>query len=127
VNRVIIATPYKGKTESEIIANVEYARQAMMDSIRRGESPFAPHLLYPQVLDDGIRVQREMGMACGLNWIHAADNLIVYTDLGISDGMKAEIALANRIGLKVFYRSINHADDKDPSSDPANDIEPLQQ
>ena len=43
---VIVESPYAG----DVAANVEYARAAVADCLRRGEAPFASHLLY--TLDD---------------------------------------------------------------------------
>ena len=52
--RVIIESPYSpGSPE-----NIEYARRCLFDSLLRGESPFASHLLYTQVLDDTDSKQR---------------------------------------------------------------------
>ena len=50
--KVIIESPYTGDVER----NLEYARRCMRDSIKRGEAPFASHLLYthsPSNLTDG--------------------------------------------------------------------------
>jgi hypothetical protein len=34
--------------------NIRYAQLCVLDCLQRGEAPFASHLLYTQVLDDGI-------------------------------------------------------------------------
>ena len=49
---VILESPFKGPTES----NLEYAKKAMKDSISRGESPIAFHLLYSEILDENKTV-----------------------------------------------------------------------
>ena len=46
--RVFICSPYAG----DVSANCEKARRYLRFAIDRGTIPFAPHLLYPQVLDD---------------------------------------------------------------------------
>lgn len=103
MNRVIIESPYSG----HISVNTEYARQCMADCLKRGESPIASHLLYTQVLADTDPIQRELGMAAGFAWMQVADYVAVYTDLGISDGMKAGIKQAKALGLDVKYRSLD--------------------
>ena len=104
---VIIESPYMGNVKS----NVAYARKCMSDSLLRGESPFASHLLYTQVLDDAIKKQRTMGMDRAFNWYKHADLMAVYIDKGISNGMKKGIAVAEKFGIKMVYRSLdgNHS------------------
>lgn len=52
--------------------NVVYAKRALLDSIHRGEYPFASHLLYPLVLNDDTDAERELGMELERRWIDAA-------------------------------------------------------
>jgi len=103
--KVIIESPYAG----DLVSNVSYARRCLWDSLLRQESPFASHLLYTQVLNDKIPEQREMGMSLALSWYDAADLCAVYTDLGISDGMKKGMGYAKSIGLTIEKRSISDA------------------
>ncbi len=48
---VILETPYRGNSYSDLEGNIEYARKCMRDSLFRGEFPFASHLLYTQRWD----------------------------------------------------------------------------
>lgn len=104
MRRVIIESPFAGDVE----ANVEYARRCVRDSLMRGEAPIASHLLYtqPGILDDDIPDERQHGINAGLQWRFVADATVVYTDRGISGGMKYGIELAERSGNEVEYRSI---------------------
>ena len=100
---VIIESPYSGDVEK----NTKYARECMLDSLRRGEAPYASHLLYTQVLDDTALDERHLGMEAGFAWGAKADMVAVYTDLGISEGMKFGVAraLENEIP-HIEYRTI---------------------
>lgn len=80
---VIIESPYAGDIE----ANEEYARKALLDSLKRGEAPIASHLLYTQVLDDNVPEQRELGIDAGLAWRIKCDYAVFYIDRGWSSGM----------------------------------------
>lgn len=102
--RVIVESPYAG----EIARNVAYARRAVRDSLQKRESPIASHLLFPQneVVDDNDPSERRCGIRAGLAWAAVADYMVVYTDYGISKGMKSAIRFARRISLPVVYRSI---------------------
>ena len=113
MKRVIILSPYKGSRDE----NVLYARLALLDSLERGEAPFASHLLYTQVLDDKIPGDRVRGLSCESTWLAAADLVACYTDRGISDGM--QYALDQARGTKpVEYRTINHESDQNSRATP---------
>lgn len=99
---VIIESPYAGTRET----NIAYARRALLDSLKRGESPFASHLLYTQVLDDSNREEREQGIAAGLRLYAIASLCAVYSDMGVSPGMLRGIEQARLLAVPVEYRSI---------------------
>lgn len=69
---VFICSPYSGKTEAEQIRNVELARKYCSIACSLGFTPFAPHLLYPQFLDNSIREERDTGINCGLDILQYA-------------------------------------------------------
>lgn len=87
---------------------VKYARAAMHDCLQRGEAPYASHLLYtqPGVLDDDLPDERALGIEAGLQWGAAASKTVVYTDLGVSDGMRQGIERAKQQGRTIEYRSL---------------------
>jgi hypothetical protein len=101
---VIIESPYAGDIER----NVAYARAAMADCLRRGEAPFASHLLYtqPDVLRDEVPEERALGIDAGLELGKRADATVVYTDLGLSRGMEYGIAAAEKANRPIEYRSL---------------------
>ena len=101
---VILESPYAGDIE----ANVEYARACVRDSLSRGEAPIASHLLYtqPGVLKDEVPLERQWGIDAGLAWAAVADATVVYTDRGLSNGMKYGIANAESAGRAIEYRTL---------------------
>ena len=101
---VIIESPYAG----DVRGNVKYARSCLADCLRRGEAPFASHLLYtqPGILDDEDPAERSWGIAAGFAWRVVADWTVVYQDRGISAGMKMGIADSKDVGTPVIYRNI---------------------
>ena len=102
VKLVVIESPLSGDQER----NTAYAREALLDSLRRDEAPLASHLLYTQVLDDEVAADRELGMSAGFAWSRHAELVVVYEDLGVSRGMRAGISIAETHGIPVEYRSI---------------------
>lgn len=101
---MILESPYAGDIE----ANVSYARACVRDSLMRGEAPIASHLLYTQtgVLDDNIPSERRLGIEAGLAWRRMAEASVVYTDRGISQGMRYGIEAALKAGIPVEYRRL---------------------
>ncbi len=104
MKRVIIESPYAGDVER----NLRYARAAMKDCLHRGEAPYASHLLYTQkgVLDDDVPGERMLGMEAGFAWGAVADCVVVYTDLGMTDGMKLGIKKHEGEGRYIEYRKL---------------------
>jgi len=109
---VILESPYAARGRQSLEGNLLYARRAMRDCLRRGEAPFASHLLYTQdfVLDDSVPAERALGIAAGLEWGRVAQATVVYTDRGISPGMQAGIDAARAAGRPVEFRSLAGGD-----------------
>lgn len=110
---VVIESPYAARKGAEFpsverAGNIAYARQAVRDSVLRGEAPAASHLLLtqPGILDDAIPEQRELGIEAGLAWLEVASFQAVYVDRGISTGMLLGIGRAFDIGISVIARSV---------------------
>jgi hypothetical protein len=99
---VILESPYAGDVEE----NVKYAIAAMKDSFNRGETPFASHLLYTNILDDSNPIERMQGIEAGLMIGRFATKTVVYRDRGISEGMAYGIRRAEDEGRPVEFREI---------------------
>ena len=97
---VYIASPFAGDTER----NTERARGYCRLAVSKGCIPLAPHLLYPQFMDDDDREIRELGIFFALVLLSKCDELWVFGER-ISDGMSREIAKAERRGIPVRYWS----------------------
>ena len=108
VRLVIVESPYKARWWWQRWLNRRYARACLRNCLNRGEAPFASHLLYtqPGVLRDGVEIERWRGIVAGLAWGQAADVTAVYTDRGISEGMKHGIAAAETAGRPIEYRTL---------------------
>lgn len=106
--RVILESPYSSEDDAVIERNSTYARACVKDSLLRGEAPLASHLLYtqPGILNDRDRNERAHGINAGHAWIRSADAVVVYIDLGISEGMLAGVAIADFCKIPVEYRKL---------------------
>jgi hypothetical protein len=104
---VIIESPYAGDIE----ANLTYLRACMRDCLVRGEAPFASHALYtqPGVLDDTNPHERAKGIEAGFAWRPFVRMTVVYTDRGITEGMRRGIEHAKTMTWHhVEYRELGH-------------------
>lgn len=95
---VYIASPFAGDIER----NIENARKYCRFAINKGYISLAPHLLYPQFMDDSDKEQRELGLRFALILLGMCEQLWVCGDT-ISSGMAAEIAKAKKRGMPVRY------------------------
>lgn len=109
MRRVIVESPYAGATEEILDRNVRYARAACADCLRRGEAPWASHLLYtqPGILRDEIPEERALGIEAGLVWGTAAAATVVYLDLGLSRGMELGLRRAVKEGRRIELRTLD--------------------
>jgi len=85
--------------------NIQYARMLLADALERGDAPFASHLLYTQVWSESVEL-RSAGIAAGLEWSHAAEQIVFGVDLGISSGMRAARDNASLINVTTIDRCL---------------------
>lgn len=93
---VYVASPYAGDIEQ----NTEFAREACRFVMNEGHAFFAPHLLFPQVLDDSKPAERTLGLAMGKATLPKCDELWAFGDF-LSPGMMGEIELAEKNNIPV--------------------------
>lgn len=97
--RIFVCSPLRG----DLVGNRRRAEQYCAAIARGGRIPFCPHAYYSNWLDDNDPVDRELGISMGLEELGRCDELWCFTGAGgrISEGMKREIAEANRLGIPV--------------------------
>lgn len=91
-----ICSPYKGNTQS----NTSKARDYSRTVYEHGYTPLAPHLLFPQFIDDTIPEERSDALLMNRVLVRKARIMFVCGDV-VTDGMKAEMIYARRMGLIV--------------------------
>lgn len=95
---VYIASPYAG----DVTRNTRFASACCRYAIRQGYTPIAPHLLYPQMLDDEVPEERKIALALGLNLLAVCDEVWVCGER-ISSGMEGEIEHARSLDIPIRY------------------------
>lgn len=95
---VYICSPFAGDVEN----NVNMARVYSRFAVRNACIPIAPHLLFPQFVDDSIPVERAIGMFMGMVLLGKCDQIWVFGSR-VSAGMAAEIEKAEKKKMPVRY------------------------
>ncbi len=93
-----ICSPFKGDTERNILSARRYCAYA----VAHDRIPLAPHLLFPQFLDDNDPAQRELGLFMGLVLLGKCSELWAFGG-NITKGMSVEIEKARHRGIAVRY------------------------
>lgn len=111
---VYVCSPLRGDVERNMKRAAGYCRFVY----GRGAIPLASHLLFPPFLDDGIREERAAGMEMALELLAKCDELWAFGGK-VTEGMAAEIAEAEKLGVRV-----KHFDDRCRSREVASgDVE----
>ena len=95
---VYICSPYAGDVET----NVSNARRYCRFAVDSGCIPIAPHLLYPQFMDDTDEQERKLGLFFGNVLMDRWAEVWVFGDR-ISTGMDAEIKRSRRKGYRLRW------------------------
>ncbi|MEW6866063.1 DUF4406 domain-containing protein [Trueperella pyogenes] len=97
---VYICSPYSGDVE----ANLVVARAFCARAVASNKIPLAPHLHYPQFMNDNDPSERELAMFFNRVLLSKCEAIWVYT-ARVSAGMRAEIEWAHHLDLPVKYFS----------------------
>lgn len=99
MKRVFVCSPYAGNIDQNTLMACVYCRNVIME----GDAPFAPHLLYPQMLDEKKPEDRELGISLGIRMLEACDEIHVFGGK-VSSGMRREIDHATKKKIKIVWR-----------------------
>jgi hypothetical protein len=100
---VYVASPYAG----DVTENARLAREHCRFAVAQGCIPLAPHLLYPQFMDDGDPAQRELGLLFASVLLGKCAELWVFGEM-VSTGMRLEIGKAKKRGIPIRYFNNQH-------------------
>jgi hypothetical protein len=99
---VYICSPFSGAVDENIAAAQRYSRFA----VGNGCIPFAPHLLFPQFLDDNNPKERQLGLFFGNALMSKCSEVWVFGS-NISAGMETEIKRAKWKDYRLRYFTEN--------------------
>ena len=93
-----ICSPYSG----DVQANTTLAHNICRTALKCKRIPFAPHLLFPQFMNDRNPAERELAMFMNRILLSKCDELWLYTP-HVSAGMRAEVCWAKALGTPIRF------------------------
>jgi len=97
MDKFFICSAFRGDTEENIRKTKEYCRWA---ATKCGVIPIAPHLLFPQFLNDNNEKERQLGISMGFELLADCRELYYFGD-SVTEGMAAEINKAYELNIPV--------------------------
>ena len=94
---IFVSSPYAGNIEENTKAARKYCRYV----VEQGHTPIAPHLFFPQFLNE--KTERLLGIQMGLHLLDFCDEIWVFGKP--SHGMMTEITYAEENGIPVKYKN----------------------
>ncbi len=88
---VYICSPLSGDTQ----ANAERTRKFCRYALEQGQIPLAPHLLFPQFMNDDVPAERELALFMDVVLLGKCSELWVLGET-VSAGMQTEIDVAKK-------------------------------
>lgn len=96
MKKVFVCSPYHGDTKK----NTEKAAFAAKILSESGHMPVAPHLYFPNFLDDNDQYERIRGIELGIEQMKEC-NLVWLLGTSITPGMEFELEVAKEIGIPI--------------------------
>jgi hypothetical protein len=100
--KIYVCSPCKG----DVKTNIENARLYSKYVASQGFIPFTPHIYFTEFLNDNIPEERQVGLKLALEWLFQCHELWCFGE-AVSEGMKNEIEIAKKIGMKVVNITID--------------------
>lgn len=101
-NFIFICSPYRGDIEK----NRATAQNVCRAAVKMGFIPIAPHLYFPQFLNEYEETERRKGIFCGLELLDLCSELWVIGNK-ITEGMQMEISHARRLKIPIKFVPVN--------------------
>ena len=92
---VFVCSPYGGKQ-----SNIDKAINYCAMEIELGNVPYAPHVFFPQILDE--ETDRQLCIDMGIEILERVDEVHVWGNK-VTAGMQMEIEAAESMGITVCY------------------------
>lgn len=103
IRKIFVSSPLRGNVETNIENARKYCKKVLDDT---GDIPIAPHVYFTQFLDASNDYENQIALDLGFELLSGCDEIWVFQDNGISEGMKQEIELAKRLEIPIIYTKL---------------------
>jgi hypothetical protein len=94
---VYIASPYEGDVE----ANILFTQRAGVFAVKQGVTPYIPNFTVPILTDTSTDAGRELGNRINADMLNCCDELWIFTERGLTDGMIYAQTTAANMGIPI--------------------------
>lgn len=98
--KVYVCSPLRGNVPKNLENAKDYCLRVLFETEKM---PIAPHLYFTNFLDDTSEVERALGIDFALRLLSECDEIWVFNENGISEGMQREIDLATKLNIPIRY------------------------
>jgi hypothetical protein len=104
MKRIYVAGPYSGNT-LETLNNMRVGIRTATELLLSGYAPFCPWVdyHYTLALRDGESISYEDYLKYSIAWLEVSDAIYLLPNWEKSKGTLAEIEIAEKLGIPVFY------------------------
>lgn len=100
VKKIFVSSPLTGNEKENIERAKSYCRKVLLET---GDIPIAPHVYFTQFLNFENPIERQLAMDMGLELLSECDQIWVFGENGLSNGMNIEIEFAKRLEIPIVY------------------------
>lgn len=110
---IFVCSPLTATSQIGIELNMSLARKiCRLIAIEHRNTPIAPHVYFPQFLDENSTDERNLGISLGSDLLSSCDEVWVFKLKGNeSEGMKKEITIAKEKNIPILYKNYSIAED----------------
>lgn len=95
---IYVCSPYSG----DVIRNIQNAQRYCRFALEKGNIPIAPHLYFPQFMDNEDVEERKVAMGFCITLLEKCKAVWVFGE-AVSNGMAEEIEEARKIGKPIMW------------------------
>lgn len=109
---IYVCSRFSAENELQFANQLRITKKVSKEVVLAGHEVIAPHLYYPQFLDDDNEHERFLGTQSAIKLLDVCGALFVFIGLGVSKGMEAEIKAAKQNSMDIrYFTNINDLKD----------------
>lgn len=102
MQRIFVCSPFRGNTQANLVIARALGRYVFLEL---KAIPVVPHTSFTSMLDDNIELERNLGISAGHNLMETCHQFLLYSQKGISSGMREDIKWAEGMKLDITWKN----------------------